>query len=248
MLPVEGVERPTYDASMRIPLTRYAVYEILVFTVLFGGAAAVAFLKAGGLAGPLLGGLAIGCLLFVLNFFRDPDRRAPADPGLVVAPADGKVTDIVRIDHAPFLDGPAVRIGIFLSVFDVHVNRAPVAGEVAYLRHRPGGYLDARDPACADLNEAQDLGLLAGGPGDSRFPVLVRQISGLVARRIVCAARPGQRLARGQRYGMIKVGSRTEVYLPEDRVASLEVAVGARVRGGEHALARLAGADGAVQP
>ncbi|HMS16940.1 MAG TPA: phosphatidylserine decarboxylase [Planctomycetota bacterium] len=224
---------------MRFPLTHYAIFEILVFTVLFGGTAAVAFLKVEGPLGPVLGVLSLLGLGFVLNFFRDPNRRTDAADDAVIAPADGKVTDIVEFDHVPFLDGPAIRIGIFLSVFDVHVNRTPVAGEVAYLHHRPGSYLDARDPSCADLNEAQDVGVLVKDHAGQSFPVMIRQISGLIARRIVCAARVGQTLKRGERYGMIKVGSRTEVYLPKDRVVSIDVPLGTHVRGGEHTLARL---------
>jgi phosphatidylserine decarboxylase len=210
-----------------------------VFTILFGGTALVAFVKVDGAAGVVIGVLSILSYLFVLNFFRDPNRFNTSSREAVIAPADGKVTDIVTLDHVPFIEGPAVRIGIFLSVFDVHVNRTPVAGEVAYLKYRPGSYLDARDPACADLNEAQDVGLIVPDGNGGGIPVLVRQISGLVARRIVCRAIVGQTLKRGERYGMIKVGSRTEVYLPANRVASIDVALGAHVRGGEHNLARL---------
>ena len=224
---------------MPLPLTRYAIFEILTFSLLFLGTAGVAIFMWGGLGGWITGLLALGCWVFVMNFFRDPDRTGEEGDDLVVAPADGKVTDITHLDDTPFLKGPGVRIGIFLSVFDVHVNRSPVSGEVAYLEHRPGGYLDARDPSCADLNEAQDLGLWVQDRQGGRFPVLVRQISGLVARRIVCKARMGQALKARERYGMIKVGSRTEVYVPKDRIDEVFCAVGDKVRGGEHTLARL---------
>ncbi|MAG54814.1 MAG: phosphatidylserine decarboxylase family protein [Planctomycetes bacterium] len=224
---------------MRIPLTVYGIPEILLFTALFGGAAAAALLGLDAPVGPVAAGLGIGSWLFIINFFRDPNRQLPDGEALIVAPADGKVTDIIQVDDVPFVDGPAIRIGIFLSVFDVHVNKSPVTGRVAYQKHRPGGYLDARDPACADLNEAHDLGLLVADGTGGTFPVLVRQIAGLVARRIVCRAKDGQELAAGERYGMIKVGSRTEVYVPVDRLAETTVKVGTMVKGGRDLIGRL---------
>ncbi len=223
---------------MRLPLTRYGWLEILLFCAIFLGAAILAFTLATGVLAKILGAGAIISLLFCLNFFRDPDRHAPADPRLVISPADGKVADIGRIENTPHLGGPSMRVGIFLSVFDVHVNRAPVPGRVRHTKHKPGRFLDARDPACATENEAQDLVLET--PAElGGFPVFVRQIAGLIARRIVCAVKPGTDLARGQRYGMIKFGSRTEVYLPVDRVEEISVRVGDRVKGGQHVLARL---------
>ena len=225
---------------MRIPLTIHGLPEVLLFTALLGGSGVLGALWVGGAAGWVMAAIAAATWLFIMNFFRDPDREPEArGPGVVLAPADGKVTDIIKVDDAPFIGGEATRIGIFLSVFDVHVNRAPVAGSVAHLEHRPGAYLDARDPACADLNEAQDLGLLVDDGAGGTFPVLVRQIAGLVARRIVCAAAPGQRLEAGERYGMIKVGSRTEVYIPVDRVDFIAVEVGRSVKGGRDLVARM---------
>ena len=224
---------------MRIPLTKYGIAEILLFSAFFGGGAFAALSGLGMPAGGLLGFLALGSWVFILSFFRDPDRTTPSGDDVIVAPADGVVTDIIEVDDVSFMEGPATRIGIFLSVFDVHVNRSPVTGRVVHLEHRPGGYLDARDPACADLNEAQDVGLLVSDGGAGTFPVLVRQIAGLIARRIVCPARIDQELSAGERYGMIKVGSRTEVYLPVERVAALEVEVGMRVKGGRDLLGRL---------
>jgi phosphatidylserine decarboxylase len=224
---------------MRIPLTPHGVPEILLFTALFGGAGVAAWIGFPFPAGLIVAVLAGGGWLFVMNFFRDPERAAPDGEGLIVAPADGTVTDVIQVDDAPFVQGRATRVGIFLSVFDVHVNRSPVRGVVGYLQHRPGSYLDARDPACADLNEAQDLGLWVEDGAGGRFPVLVRQIAGLVARRIVCSARLDQVLERGERYGMIKVGSRTEVYIPESRVAEISVRVGQKVKGGRDVIGRM---------
>lgn len=225
---------------MRIPLTPHGLPEMLLFTALLGGTGAAGLLWAPLPGGPVVAVLAGATWLFIMNFFRDPNRQPEAvGPGVVLAPADGKVTDIIDVDGVPFIDGRAKRIGIFLSVFDVHVNRSPVAGRVAHTAHRPGGFLDARDPACADLNEAQDLGLLVADGEGGTFPVLVRQIAGLVARRIVCTAQRGQTLDAGERYGMIKVGSRTEVYIPHKRVASIDVEVGQHVTGGRDLIARM---------
>lgn len=225
---------------MRVPFTLHGLPEMLLFTALFGGAAVFGVLWVGGVGGFVLAALGTGTWLFIMNFFRDPDRVAAEEgPGVVIAPADGHVTDVIQVNDIPFMDGPATRIGIFLSVFDVHVNRSPVAGVVAHLEHRPGQFLDARDPACADLNEAQDLGVLVDDGEGGQFPVLIRQIAGLVARRIVCKADVGRRLEAGERYGMIKVGSRTEVYIPKDRVASVDVKIGQHVKGGRDLIAMM---------
>jgi phosphatidylserine decarboxylase len=224
---------------MRIPLTRYGALEILLFVALFGGTAAAAILAWPGALGLALAAVPLAALIFVLAFFRDPHRPIPGDESCVVSPADGRVTDIVEVAGAPFVGGPAVRIGIFLSVFNVHVNRSPLRGRVAHVAHRPGGYLDARDPDCPDENEAQDLGIEVADSSGGSYPVLVRQIAGLIARRIVCRVREGETLDRGARYGMIKFGSRTELYIPRERVAALEVKIGDRVRGGLDVLARV---------
>ncbi len=192
-----------------------------------------------------MGGATILCALFLkpltviplalwafsLSFFRDPERTPPEGETNLVSPADGKVTDVDEVEAPPFLGGPeakAIRVGIFLSVFNVHVNRAPVAGIVRHLEHKDGKYLDARNPASCRENERQDLGLEL--PGGCR--VMIRQISGAIARRIVCKAKEGQGLARGERYGMIKFGSRAEVYAPAGRFQP-RVKPGDVVKGGE---------------
>lgn len=183
-------------------------------------------------------------LLGVAAFFRDPDRERPAEPGVFTAPADGRVDDITRLTEGEACDllgaAPAIRIGIFLSVFDVHVNRAPCDLAVARDAHRPGRYLDARDGACTRLNEAHTL---AGKAGEAwgGGPVMVRQISGLVARRIVCTSLPGDVLKAGARYGMIKFGSRTELYLPENPRLAIVAKTGLRAVGGVTVLARYQG-------
>ncbi|MFW5845924.1 MAG: phosphatidylserine decarboxylase [Planctomycetota bacterium] len=181
-------------------------------------------------------------VVFTLAFFRDPGGRPQGDAHTLIAPASGVVADVETVDAAPFLDGPAVRIGIFLSVFDVHVNRMPVAARVLWSEHRPGGFLDARDPAAGNHNECMALGLEVDPSVRPGTRLLLRQISGLIARRIVCTAAPGDHVNQGQLYGMIRFGSRTELWLPSNCAHTLLVSPGQRVRCGVTPLARLEGA------
>ncbi len=178
--------------------------------------------------------LPFALLAFVLWFFRDPDRTAAGTDVDMVSPADGVVADIQTLDD-PDLGTRCVRIGVFLSVFDVHVNRVPCAGTVVARNRRQGKCLDARDPRCIDENQAVTIVVERG---DSRR-VGVRQITGLIARRIVCPVELGDRFERGERYGMIHFGSRTELIMPETDVADVLVTVGQRVKGGETLLASL---------
>jgi phosphatidylserine decarboxylase len=173
--------------------------------------------------------LPIVLAVFFLWFFRDPERRIPAGPGQFVSPADGLVTESEWIETAA---GSRLRISIFLNVFDVHVNRSPVAGVVKAVEHRQGGFLNATKAESAILNEQTLVVIDAGG-----YEVSYKQIAGLLARRIVCSVKVGDRLERGQRVGMIKFGSRTDVLLPADAVP--QVKTGARVRGGSTVLAVL---------
>jgi phosphatidylserine decarboxylase len=169
---------------------------------------------------------------FSLFFFRDPDRTVPLDPSLVVAPADGKVLRIEPIPEDEFTGGPAIRIAIFLSVFNVHINRSPISGTVLFQKYRAGKMLPAFQSHASEENERNTLGIEG-----QRIRVQVHQITGLIARRIVCRVAPGDRLLQGQRFGLIKFGSCTELILP----AALEVLVraGDRVKAGETAVARI---------
>jgi len=167
--------------------------------------------------------------LFFLWFFRDPPRTIPSGPGEIVSPADGVVTEADWIETAA---GSRLRLSIFLNVFDVHVNRAPVAGTVKVVEHRDGEFLNAMKPESGLLNEQTLVVIDAGG-----YEVSYKQIAGLLARRIVCTVKPGDRLERGQRVGMIKFGSRTDVLMPADAVP--QVKRGMRVRGGSTVLAVL---------
>ncbi len=174
-------------------------------------------------------------LLFLLfYFFRDPNRIVPEGPHLIVAPADGVVTDVTPLTHYDFLGGPAVRIGIFLSVLNVHINRAPFAGRVVETHYQPGEFVNAMRPECAERNEFMWIGL-ERTDAPQRFAV--RQISGMLARKIVCELQPGSMVTRGEKFGMIKLGSRTELILPAD-AAQVRVRPGDKVHAGSDVVAR----------
>ncbi|MGA9070031.1 MAG: phosphatidylserine decarboxylase family protein [Terracidiphilus sp.] len=164
---------------------------------------------------------------FFLWFFRDPERAIPDGPGLIVSPGDGVVTETVSIATP---DGPRQRISIFLSVFNVHVNRAPIAGVLTSVRYQKGQYLNAMNPASADRNE-QNIATVRG----NGYEVTFKQIAGLLARRIVFNHKEGETLNRGQRVGLIKFGSRVDVLLPAE--AEIRVKVGQKVNGGASVLA-----------
>ena len=174
----------------------------------------------------------LALFLFTIAFFRDPDRRVPADPKLIVAPADGRVSDIVELDEREVLKTKMRRVGIFLSIFDVHTNRAPTDGRIIYRQHHQGLCLDARDPDCAEKNEAMTWAF-----ENSRGIIVVRQLTGAIARRIVAWANVGDELKKGERFGMIRFGSRTELCLPID--AEVLVKTGDHVFGGSTVIARL---------
>ena len=170
--------------------------------------------------------------LFTVAFFRDPDRTVPADRNTIVAAADGTIMDIVELEESEVLKNKTRRVGIFLSVFDVHTNRAPIDGRVIYCQHRPGLFLDARRPDCSEKNESMTWAF-----ENPRVTIVVRQITGAIARRIVAWAKVGDELKKGERFGMIRFGSRTELYLPLS--ATVLVRVGDHVAGGATPIARL---------
>jgi phosphatidylserine decarboxylase len=171
-------------------------------------------------------------ILYTLAFFRDPDREVPADPGSVVAAADGAVADIVEVEESDVLKTKTRRVGIFLSIFDVHTNRAPIDGRVIYREHREGLCVDARRADCSEKNESMTWAF-----ANSRATIVVRQLTGAIARRIVGWSQVGDELKKGERFGMIRFGSRTEVYLP--LAATVLVKVGDHVSGGSTIIARL---------
>ena len=167
--------------------------------------------------------------LFFLWFFRDPERTIPTAPGLIVSPGDGLVTEAVRFETP---EGSRQRISIFLSVFDVHVNRSPIAGTITGIRYQKGKYLNAMNPASADENEQNIVTVRGEG-----YEVVFKQIAGLLARRIVFVPAQGSVIGRGERVGLIKFGSRVDVILPAE--AELRVKPGMRVKGGDSVLAAM---------
>src|SRR5579864_5152914 len=170
---------------------------------------------------------------FFLWFFRDPERAVPQEAGALVSPADGKVTDVSPVTIG---NSQRTRISIFLSVFDVHVNRSPIAGRITTVQYQRGRFLDARSKLCAEQNEQNIVTVEGDG-----HTVIFKQIAGLLARRIVFYPKVGDRVERGQRVGLIKFGSRVDVLLEPG--AGVKVKVGDRVRGGSSVLAYLSGAD-----
>jgi phosphatidylserine decarboxylase len=186
---------------------------------------------AWGAGAPLVAGACWALTAFVVSFFRNPQREIPAGERVVVSPADGRVIDVAEIEVAP--GEKALRIAIFLSVFNVHVNRAPLAGRVVAVERSGTKFLAAFNPDAETRNVRLDLTLETAGGTRLR----VAQITGLIARRIVCHAQPGEWLAKGVRYGMIRFGSRTDVVLPLG--SRPRVAKGDRVRGGASVLAEL---------
>ena len=195
----------------------------------------VALLLAAFLPSPFSGILSLLlflAVLFSLYFFRDPERyRLDDDPSLLLSAADGLVTDIETVENAPFNLGPMKRVSVFLSVFDVHVNRIPFDGNILEISHTPGKFLDARAANCAVENERMDWRLQT-----LRGPLVVRQIAGLIARRIVAWAGTDQFMKAGERIGMIRFGSRTDVFLPLS--CEILVDIGQHVQGGLTPLAR----------
>ncbi len=224
----------------RLKLARWGLAELLVYGGFFAVLAAAMITVAVLLQWPWLGVAAAapgGMALFVVSFFRDPARQIPQESGLIVSPADGTVDDIEELDHCEFIDGPAVKIGIFLSVFNVHINRAPETARVIEIQYKRGKFGNALRPETAKDNEQLWLSLECEDRPHRR--IVVKQIVGAIARRIVCDVRPGEVLARGQKFGMIKFGSRTELYLPKEGLC-VETKLNQSVRGGVSLLARYA--------
>jgi phosphatidylserine decarboxylase len=217
-------------------LARYGLRELVLFGLGLGSASC-----ALALIHPVLAPIPAVPFLFVLYFFRDPFRRIPEGPGLVVSPADGRILEVSRVDAPPYLDEPCHKIAIFLSVLDVHVNRAPVGGEVVRTVYRRGAFRHAASDDASRRNESNDVVLRCD---EIDAPVVMRQVAGAAARRIVFTPRPGSAVRRGDRVGMIKLGSRTELFLPVSKVDEIRVKPADTVRGGSSVVAVLKRAEG----
>jgi len=228
----------------RLPFARVGLAELFLMC----GSATVATLGFAWWANQSTGALRVFAILLSVTcavicgliawFFRNPRRISPPAPGLIMSPADGKITDIEEIAFDDYLGGPAKKIGIFLSIFNVHINRAPIAGRVVGLRYRPGKYLNALRPESARENEQLAI-MLEENQAPFRG-MIVRQITGAIARRIVCWLKPGDELGRGEQFGMIKLGSRTELVLPAEEGLEIRVRPGDNVKAGTSVLAAYA--------
>ena len=213
---------------MRIPLASYGWKEIILFSsVMFAGCLLSAIFF------PYVLPLFLFGLVFVIYFFRDPERAYPEGEGALISPADGTIVEITDVFEDNFLKSEAIKISIFMSVASVHVNRVPFTGVVRYIKHKSGKFLDARIPKCSEFNEQNILGLTLN---KSETKIVVKQIAGQIARRIVCDCEIGQELQKGRRYGMIKFGSRLEVFLPKELGFDLAVKIGQKVSAGETVL------------
>jgi phosphatidylserine decarboxylase len=224
---------PGYSALDKVWLAPWALYDLSIFGVPL--IAVIVGLLATGKPLCWLAIVPLVLLIWLISFFRNPPRKIPDDPRAIVGPADGTVVDITPLAHYEFIGGPAIRIGIFLSIFNVHINRAPLSGRVVELHYHPGEFLNALRPESAERNEFMWIGFEQTEPPLRRFAV--RQISGMLARRIVCTLEPGQTVTRGEKFGMIKLGSRTELILPAEAV-EITVQPGDVVHAGSHILAR----------
>jgi phosphatidylserine decarboxylase len=173
----------------------------------------------------------ISLSLFVIWFFRDPERDIPSGEGAIVSPADGKVIIVEEVDEERFLKCRALKISIFMNVFNVHVNRAPATGKIIDIFYNPGKFFNASFDKASLLNEQNAL--LIEAENGKRF--VANQIAGLIARRIVCRVKPGDRLTKGARFGLIRFGSRLDVFLPVD--VTVKVKVGEKVSAGSSVLA-----------
>jgi phosphatidylserine decarboxylase len=212
-------------------LAREGIREMLIATLVLG-AAAVGL----GTLHWTAAILPVIVWIFVISFFRDPARQARCGTNELCAAADGTVTEVTQLEHDETIGGPALRVGVFLSIFDVHANRAPCSGLVRSVKHQPGRFLDARNPDSGALNESTSMVLEPDPPMPG--PVIVRQVAGLIARRIICHAGPGDHLSCGERYGMIKFGSRTELIIPALSGTEITVMVGDKTRAGLTLVAR----------
>lgn len=226
----------------QLPFARAGLTELWMLTSGFWLAAGLGWWWAQSLPSPwnwLLRILALagifcgGCIVW---FFRNPRRVPPNDPTALVSPADGTVVHIEELPHDEFIGGPALLIGIFLSVFNVHINRVPTASRVVGVRYRPGKFLNALKPASAQENERLELLLQETGP--AARPLIVRQIAGAIARRIVCWVRLDEELPTAAQFGMIKLGSRTELLVPREAGLEIVAQLGQKVAAGESILVR----------
>jgi phosphatidylserine decarboxylase len=213
--------------------TRHGFREMLIGSLVLAIVAVVL-----GLAWWPLALIVIPVLIWLFAFFRDPERIIPVEQHAMVSPADGKVSDITELEHDDLLGGPAIRVGIFLSVFNVHINRSPCDGRVVEVIYKKGKFINAMSHSAASEQNESNTVVLAEPQGERRVAV-VKQIVGLIARRIIFDKQRGDVLSRGDRIGMIKFGSRTELYIPMWLKPRIQVQIGQAVRGAQDIIATL---------
>jgi len=225
---------------MHIPLTRYGLPQVLIYPLATLALMATLFILLRRCAAPCVALAATEAILFLvliwmLMFFRDPQRQILFDERALLSPADGTITDITEVD-SPELGEKALRIGMFLSIFNVHINRMPCGVRVESIHYKKGQFKNAMSSESGRINESNEV--LMTRLTEPRDRLLVRQVSGAIARRIVCEAKPGQEYTQGFAFGMIKFGSRTELYLPlrEGPLAEggydITIKIGDKVRAG----------------
>lgn len=221
----------TFSKDKKWPFV-YGGIPTMAFATLFLAAAVYLWYRYTNFAAGLFLVVAAALWLLILYFFRDPTRHPPDEPGLVVAPGDGEIVVIQQEHESQYLQADVVRISMFLSVTNVHVQRAPIGGKVALVKHVPGQFLQAFKPEASDVNEHIAMVI------ESEYGrVLLKQIAGILARRCVNHAQPGDTIHTGQRFGLIKFGSRLDLFLPAN--AKLLVQIGDKVTGGITPIARL---------
>ena len=223
---------------MRIGLTSYGRREMITCTAAAAAACATLVMLAMSISGLFLLLLVVPVVfwLWVLWFFRDPSRPTPQGDGLFISPADGNIADITPVGAESVLGCEGTKIGVFMNVFSVHVNRSPAPARVDRAEHQDGVFLDARDPHASERNESGTVYLTYTHDGRP-YPLVVRQIAGLIARRIITDVAGGQELAAGERIGMIKFGSRVEVFIPAPLAGRICVELGQKVSAGLTVLA-----------
>ena len=235
---------------MRMKLTKYGLKEWLgggvIALILIAACLYLVYYKEQTVIGYSVAGFILLIYICIAAFFRDPYRKIPLDSNVLVAPADGVIRDIELLkdaeENAFFNNQGVVRVGIFLSVLDVHLNRAPCDIEVKQQTYRKGKFHDARNTLASKENEAMTISCTASVE-DKSFPVMIRQISGAIAKRIVCMADEGKHFSKGERFGMIKFGSRTELFIPAEQWLILSVKVGDKVFAGKSIIAKVKSAD-----
>ncbi len=218
---------------MRLPLAEYGSKEISFFGMLLFVALIMSLFFY-----PWFSVFVCTCMFCVLYFFRDPERVPPDGEEGLISPADGTIIEIAHVNEDNYLKCEAVKIAIFMSVFSVHVNRISYSGIVEFIKHVPGIFLDVRDKDSSERNEHNLLGILTSR-GNTK--IVIKQVAGKVARRIVCDCAVGQNVVRGERFGMIKFGSRLEVFVPIDADFELAVKEGEKVSAGTTVLGTLKG-------